>query len=189
MPMSLEFKGYYLFVLAFWIHSVSILLSEPRRNDHYAMLSHHIITILLVALSWYGNFHRIGHAIMLIMDIGDIPLSVTKMLRYAGEVRVSNVLFVLFMLLWIVTRFYLYFYVLYSCLFELPTFPEVMGWHPEEGRFLSQPVYYIFAVLLIALAGLMVFWGWLIARVAYKATAGTGVDDVRSDSEESDKEE
>lgn len=69
-------KNYYLMQLAFWFQQMYSLHTEKRRKDHYAMLSHHIITIALVASSYYCNLTRVGNAVLCCMDLSDIFLSV-----------------------------------------------------------------------------------------------------------------
>lgn len=78
--MSKQMKGYYLMQLAFYFHLVYTIHAEKKRKDHYAMLSHHIITITLIASSYYANFTRIGNAVLCCMDLTDIFLSVKSSL-------------------------------------------------------------------------------------------------------------
>lgn len=75
--ISKQMKAYYLMQLAFWFHQVYTLHIEKRRKDHFAMLSHHIITITLIVSSYYANFTRIGNAVLCCMDLTDIFLAVT----------------------------------------------------------------------------------------------------------------
>lgn len=76
-------KYYYLMQLAFWFQQIYGLHTEKRRKDHIAMLSHHIITIMLVGSSYYVNLTRVGNGVLCCMDLCDIFLSVSKM----GEKR------------------------------------------------------------------------------------------------------
>ena len=63
--------------LGFWFQQIVSLHTEKRRNDHIAMLSHHIITILLVGSSYISNLTRVGNAVLCCMDLCDIFLSVS----------------------------------------------------------------------------------------------------------------
>lgn len=74
--MTKQMKAYYLMQLAFYIHLVYTIHVEKRRKDHYAMLSHHIITIALIVSSYLSNFTRIGNAVLCCMDFTDIFLAV-----------------------------------------------------------------------------------------------------------------
>lgn len=51
----------------------SMKISEQRR-----FMVHHIVTVFLVVSSFVMNFVRIGHLIMIIMDISDILLAISK---------------------------------------------------------------------------------------------------------------
>lgn len=75
--LSQEVKCYYLMQLAFWFQQIYSLHTEARRKDHIAMLSHHIITILLVSGSYYANLTRVGNAVLCCMDLCDVFLSVS----------------------------------------------------------------------------------------------------------------
>lgn len=76
--ISKQTKSYYLMQLAFWIQQVYTIHIEKRRKDHFAMVTHHFITILLIASSYYTNFTRIGNAVLCCMDLSDIILSVSS---------------------------------------------------------------------------------------------------------------
>lgn len=75
--ISQTMKCYYLMQLAFWFQQVYTIHIEKRRKDHFAMVTHHFITILLIVASYYTNFTRIGNAVLCCMDLADIFLSVS----------------------------------------------------------------------------------------------------------------
>jgi acyl-CoA-dependent ceramide synthase len=79
--ISGRMKWYYLVQLGFYIHQVYVLHIEKRRKDHYAMLSHHIITCALIISSYCVNFTRIGNAVLCCMDLADILLSESKNIK------------------------------------------------------------------------------------------------------------
>lgn len=78
--ISRQTKTYYLMQLAFWVQQVYTIHIEKRRKDHFAMVTHHFITIILIASSYFTNFTRIGNAVLCCMDLSDIILSVSGML-------------------------------------------------------------------------------------------------------------
>lgn len=55
-----------------------MLNTEKRRKDHWQMLFHHFITILLVTLSYVGNFTRVGVVVHTLMDLCDVFLPVSQ---------------------------------------------------------------------------------------------------------------
>lgn len=75
--ISKQMKAYYLMQLAFWVQQVYTIHVEKRRKDHFAMVTHHFITIILIVSSYYTNFTRIGNAVLCCMDLADIFLSVS----------------------------------------------------------------------------------------------------------------
>ena len=76
IPLPSVVKGYYLMQIAFYVHAVLIINAEARRKDHWQMMTHHVITIALVIISYSYNFTRVGCLIMVIMDWCDITLTV-----------------------------------------------------------------------------------------------------------------
>ena len=78
IPIPAAVKIYYLTQLAFYLHQILILNAEARRKDHYQMMSHHVITIILVLASYITHFTRVGCVIMVLMDCCDIFLPVSN---------------------------------------------------------------------------------------------------------------
>ena len=68
---------------AFYTHQILILNAEARRKDHWQMMTHHIITVALLWISYYTNFTRVGCIIMLLMDWCDIFLPVSTWQNYS----------------------------------------------------------------------------------------------------------
>jgi hypothetical protein len=77
IPLAGPLKFYYLTQTAFYIHQVLILNAEARRKDHVQMMTHHVLTIFLIVMSYFCNFTRIGCLIMVLMDWNDIFLPVS----------------------------------------------------------------------------------------------------------------
>jgi very-long-chain ceramide synthase len=59
------------------MHQIFILNAEARRKDHVQMMTHHIITVILVITSYFTNFTRVGCVIMVLMDWCDVLLGVS----------------------------------------------------------------------------------------------------------------
>lgn len=79
--MSGLFKWYYLVQFAFWVQQIVVVHIEEKRKDHWQMLTHHIVTCLLIASSLGYYQTRTGHVILCIMDVVDITLPVGFMAR------------------------------------------------------------------------------------------------------------
>jgi len=65
-------KGYFLGQWAFWLQQILVIHIEERRKDHWQMLTHHFITITLMAASYCYHLTRVGVVILVLMDIVDI---------------------------------------------------------------------------------------------------------------------
>ncbi|XP_076348835.1 ceramide synthase 6-like [Tachypleus tridentatus] len=160
---------YYMVELGFyWALTFSQFL-DIKRKDFLQMFVHHIITIMLLSFSWACNFWRVGTLVMLIHDFADIPLEVTKMIKYLGKQNMADISFMIFTLAWIVSRLGLFPYrVIYSTMYEALTILDFF------------PVYFIFNSLLLALQLLHIVWTWIIVCIALQAFQ-KGVRDLRSD--------
>jgi very-long-chain ceramide synthase len=76
IPLAGPIKFYYLMQMAFYVHAMLVLNAEARRKDHWQMMTHHVVTIVLIVLSYTYNFTRVGCLVMVIMDWCDILLPV-----------------------------------------------------------------------------------------------------------------
>lgn len=121
-------KAYFLGQWAFWLQQVLVIHIEERRKDHWQMLTHHFITIALMAASYYYQLTRVGILILVLMDIVDIFLPVShvpsirvyactlfhslylmipqlaKCLKYLGFSTLCDIMFGMFMVSWFLAR-------------------------------------------------------------------------------------
>ncbi|KAI5642617.1 TLC domain-containing protein [Phthorimaea operculella] len=165
---------YYMVSLAFyWSLSISQFW-DVKRKDFWQMFVHHIATILLLCFSWVCNFHRIGSLVLLVHDCADIWLEMAKATKYANYQKLCDILFVVFVVLWLITRIYFYpFHIIWSTSYRAPMLLPMF------------PAYYIFNSLLMLLMCLHVVWTWLILQVAYRTiVSGQLEKDIRSSSSE-----
>jgi acyl-CoA-dependent ceramide synthase len=100
--------------------------------------------------------------------------------------RACDIAFVVFLVMWIVTRQVGLFLVIKSAYVEAPKFIP-FKWAPEEGMYLTKPIYYGFVGLLTILLVLCTMWFYMAIMVAVRVVTGKGAEDVRSDSEEEDE--
>lgn len=175
-PVKNEEWWYYNIELAFYISLVITQFIDTKRKDFWQMFVHHVVTILLLVLSWACNFHRLGVLVLAIHDIADVPLEGAKLAKYCKKQRLADLLFAIFTLTWIYTRCYLLptrviYYTTYQALSIIPFFPA----------------YYILNGLLCLLQVLHLAWTWLIIRIVFYAIKNNGMRDLRSDSEDSDE--
>lgn len=165
----------YSLEMGFYISSIGVLAFwEIRRKDFWVMMTHHIVTLLLIAFSYDLNFLRVGCIILLLHDACDVLMEVAKMLKYVNQDSLGSAVFGVFMLTWI--------------LFRLIYFPFWVIWSTsrESTVILGQrvPYYHFFNGMLITLVVLHVYWFGLIVRIAYRALATGAAKDIREDSDD-----
>ncbi|EEB11423.1 longevity assurance factor, putative [Pediculus humanus corporis] len=172
--VSNDIWWYYMISMSFyWSLAVSQFF-DVKHKDFWQMFIHHIATIILMDFSWVCNMHRIGSLVLVIHDCADVLLEGAKMAKYANYQRVCDGLFVVFTLVWIMTRLGLYpFWIMRNTTVQAPKIVDMF------------PAYYIFNSLLFLLLALHIFWTYLILKIAYNSLlVGKMEGDIRSSSDE-----
>ena len=184
--MTDALAGYYILYAARYFQGAISVCLEHKRKDFWEMQIHHLVTFLLVVISYAYGWNRVGAVIMLNFDPADVPLHTAKMLKYLGERRcvkaenawatLADVFFVLFMTLFFGTRIFLHGYICWSA-------------HIEATRYFPKfAAEWTCVALLYILLCLQLFWGWLIVKVLWKLATTGHVEDNRSDDEGSQSE-
>lgn len=146
---------------------------DVKRKDFWQMFFHHMITLLLISLSWMCNLHRVGSLVLLVHDCADILLEAAKLTKYANYQKACDVIFAVFTFVWIFTRLGLFPRIIYSTSVEAKRVVPMF------------PAYYIFNTLLILLLILHCVWTYMILQIAIRAIRVGQMDgDVRSSSDE-----
>ncbi|KAJ1658272.1 Sphingosine N-acyltransferase lag1 [Dispira simplex] len=184
ISMSWRFKAYYLLSISFWLQQFYVLQIEERRKDYYQMLCHHVVTCALLLSSYATHFTRIGNAILCTMDFADIFLSGAKVLRYIKMQLLCDILFGIFVIVWIITRHIIYGALLYSLYDESMILLHTPPANPVEFYYSHKTRVY-FLTLLIALQLIIIYWFVLIIRVIIRVISGREAIDNRS-SDDSD---
>lgn len=83
--LAADFKFYYLFQAAYWAQQAIVLLlgMEKPRKDFKELVGHHIVSLLLIGLSYRFHFTYIGLAVYTTHDISDFFLAVSRPNQYA----------------------------------------------------------------------------------------------------------
>ncbi|KAL4943877.1 TLC domain-containing protein [Aspergillus oleicola] len=208
-------KTYILAQWAFWLQQLIVINIEERRKDHWQMLSHHIVTIILLWTSYALHLTRVANLILVLMDVVDIFFPLAKCLKYLGFSTVRDIMFGFFMTSWFVTRHVFYLRTMWSIYTDMyeeisvgcyhgpqdklagPTpFPTDSWSHIlEPFRRPSGTICYSDNIRLWFLGALgflqliTMYWFVLIVRVAIRVIKGQGADDIRSDDEDESGEE
>lgn len=166
--LEMSFYGCLLFSVAF----------DVKRKDFKEQIIHHLATLVLLSFSWCVNYIRIGTLVMLVHDASDVLLESAKLFNYAKWEKTCQTLFVLFAIVFLVTRLIIFPFWLIHCTWVYPVlhYPAFFG-------------YYFFNVMLVLLLCLHVFWAYLILCMIKKFMFGTLTRDERSDNEEEEGED
>eukprot|EP00090_Calanus_glacialis_P046438 TRINITY_DN9121_c0_g1_i10.p2 TRINITY_DN9121_c0_g1~~TRINITY_DN9121_c0_g1_i10.p2 ORF type:complete len:187 (-),score=52.85 TRINITY_DN9121_c0_g1_i10:220-780(-) len=169
---------YYMLELSFYWSLTISQFFDVKRKDFWEMFIHHNTTIALMMFSWSAHFTRMGTLVMIIHDCADHLLELAKLFRYASYRKTCDAVFVIFSIVWVITRCGFYpTWILYSTLYDAAGFIEFF------------PAYYIFNSLLVTLQLLHILWTYFLFKAIHKALTSGGVDDQRSDSEPSEDED
>jgi acyl-CoA-dependent ceramide synthase len=211
LRLQAALKLYYLSQLAFWLQQVAVLHLESRRKDHFQMLLHHVVTIMLLAGSYSYRQWRAGNAILVCMDLVDIILPLAKVLRYAKLQRSCDVAFGVFATAWILTRHVLFLAICWSIYQHVNDTTMAYGTYSTatgdpmspngNNKILAnifQPfldpsaekisfnadIRWLFLGLLLFLQCITIAWFVMIVRVIMRIVRGEGATDVRSEDED-----
>uniref|UniRef100_A0A8C6M7W7 Ceramide synthase 5 n=1 Tax=Nothobranchius furzeri TaxID=105023 RepID=A0A8C6M7W7_NOTFU len=149
---------YYVIELAFYWSLMFSQFIDIKRKDFLVMFIHHLATVGLVSFSYANNMARVGSLVLCVHDTSDFLLEAAKMANYAKYQRLCDFLFIVFSVVFFITRLVIYpLWVLNSTMFE--------SW-AIVGPF---PSWWLFNILLLVLQVLHIFWSYLIFRIALKA--------------------
>ncbi|PIO31003.1 hypothetical protein AB205_0143050 [Aquarana catesbeiana] len=95
---------YYMIELGFYWSLLFRVAFDVKRKDFKEQIIHHVATIILISFSWCANYIRVGTLVMVIHDSSDFFLESAKMFNYAGWIDTCNNIFVVFALVFIITR-------------------------------------------------------------------------------------
>ncbi|KAK3328653.1 TLC domain-containing protein [Cercophora scortea] len=207
-------KGYIMVQLSFWVQQVIVINIEDRRKDHWQMLTHHFATIGVMTAAYAYHQTRVANQILLMMDIIDLIFPLAKCLKYLGFTTLCDVMFGVFIVMWLLARHAFFLMTCWSVYTDIPRLISSACYKgtgdnlqgplpvPDDWSHLFTPfsdpeglvcwndnIMYGFLTCLLFLQGIMIMWFGLIARVAINVLKGKPADDVRSDDEGEDEEE
>ncbi|KAG0611362.1 hypothetical protein M758_7G135900 [Ceratodon purpureus] len=181
--IKFKLKVLYAFQCGFYAYSIAALVVwETRRKDFGVMMTHHVVTILLMVFSYMDGTYRAGVSTLLLHDVSDVFLETAKLCKYSRIEVGASVCFGLFVLSWFVLRLVIFpFWIIWSISVEVVQHLD-LGGRKEFNQ------YYFQNTLLIMLFILHMYWWILICRMLVKLIQDSGKvsEDVRSDSENDD---
>ncbi|XP_030621502.1 ceramide synthase 2 isoform X2 [Chanos chanos] len=169
---------YYILEMSFYWSLLLSITFDVKRKDFKEQIVHHLTTLALLAFSWCANYIRVGCLVMLVHDASDVFLESAKLFNYAKWEKTCNTIFVMFAIVFMVTRLIIFPFWIIHCtwVYPLDYTPPFFG-------------YYLFNVMLVILLLLHIFWAYLILRMLKKFLFGSLTKDERSDNEEEEDDE
>lgn len=122
--------------------------------------------------SWTANAVRGGSLIVFVHDIADVLLEGAKSLKCTKYDKLASSFFILFVLVWIITRLGIFSRIVQCGIFEFPTL------------FPPYPLYYLLAVMNVFLLTLHIVWTYMIFQIVIKMITDNKFEDVRSSTED-----
>lgn len=175
--MRADLRFYYILYVARYFQGGISVFMEHKRKDFLEMQIYHWATVILIAVSYTYGWNRIGSIIMLLLDPADVPLHLAKVCKYVHDCTgkaawqvFADRLFVVFGIVFAVTRLICYPYVCWSAHIESSRhFPHGLPERTCVG-------------LLYILMVLQVYWFSLVLKVAWRLLfTNENAGDSRSD--------
>ncbi|XP_060088637.1 ceramide synthase 4 [Heteronotia binoei] len=178
-PLVPSIFVYYIMQLSFYMSLTITLPFDVKRKDHKMQVIHHCATIFLIGFSYCANYIRIGSLVMIIHDASDSLLEPTKVFHYLKWRKICDTLFLIFSCTFLISRLMIFpSKVLYNTYYySMELYEPFLGYYLMNGS-------------LMLLQLLHIFWSLLIIRMVCRFfVCGTMERDLRSDSEDSEKDE
>lgn len=181
--LRLPLKFFYMCQCGFYIYSIAALLTwETRRKDFSVMMSHHVITVVLIAYSYFTSFFRIGSIILALHDASDVFMEAAKIFKYSDKELGASVCFGLFAISWLLLRLIFFpFWIIRASSYKVRDCLNLSEPYPRS-------LYYIFNTMLLMLLVFHIYWWVLICAMIMRQLKNRGKvgEDIRSDSEDDD---
>nr|BAD16097.1 putative alternaria stem canker resistance protein [Oryza sativa Japonica Group]BAD16340.1 putative alternaria stem canker resistance protein [Oryza sativa Japonica Group] len=180
--IKFKLKLVYMYAAGFYTYSIFALqFWEIKRSDFGISMVHHVVSVILIALSYiFSRFARVGSIVLAIHDASDVFLELGKISKYSGYQLLADVSFLIFVCSWAVLRLIYYpFWILWSTSFSYEVVPML---DKKKHKFDGPLHYYVFNCLLFSLLVLNIYWWVLMYRMLVEQILSKGHvgDDVRS---------
>jgi len=150
----------YLIGLGHHLERLIVHMIESRASkSYYTMNLHHILTVYLIALSYFMNHFMFGVAVFILHDLSDALMWASRLLRETKFEKATIITFLLMSASWFHERVYGFITeVVLKLLFEMI--------HPRKffSKFYFSHLFFFTALFL--LAALNVYWCFQILQIA-----------------------
>ncbi|GAB2278008.1 Ceramide synthase loh2 [Dionaea muscipula] len=179
--LKLPIKLYYMCQCGFYLYSIAALLTwETRRKDFAVMMSHHVITVILIGYSYISRFFRSGSIVLALHDASDVFMEAAKVFKYSEKELAASVFFGFFAVSWLALRLvYFPFWVIKTSSYDMGNYLKLSEPYPRS-------LYYVFNTMLLMLLVFHIYWWILICSMIMRQLENKGKvgEDIRSDSDE-----
>lgn len=198
--IHLKLKVFFILQMAIWGYTAfSCKFLEEHRKDYLVMMTHHVLTIMLVAFCYINQYLPFGLCILYLHDVSDISLDLLKMVNYiklggSQGLFVTEISFAVVLINWFYFRVYLF----PQKILQSTMFDSVRLCPPSSSlgaKFFPDTLPYYAAIngMLSALWVLHIWWSFLILRllagIFTKGTHQSAEDEYEGVSSDSDKED
>ena len=147
---------------------LSCLFLEERSRDFAVMMTHHVVTVVLVGMAWAGRDWRSAIVCLFLHDASDVFVDLMKIAHYLGLGGprfgyATEGLWALNMVTWVLCRCVLFPLFVHGHIFVQY---RVGG---ATGRLHMLPFFLETNALLCLLQCMHVYWCALLARIGYRA--------------------
>jgi hypothetical protein len=156
-----DLKVFYLVETSYYVASFVLLLARPKKKDFIEMAFHHVVTALLLLLSYTTGYVRIGAVVMILHNIFDPFMLFAKCTHYAKIPVLPDVSFAVCAVAFAVPRLYCYPMAIRQAWLGVC----VGNKSCPGGVWDKTPVEFSLIGLLSALVPIHVFWFVMILKV------------------------
>jgi len=183
--ITVDERIYYVALFGYYLNHTITQFNDPVRQDFLALFMHHVVTLMLIILSYKSGFSSVGVVLAMCHEPSDMLLSFAKIFRYLGMKNVTDILYVIFSFSWFYCRIYLY---PLKCIlslgpwrFLIHDYLPIPSDKPPNCRFFL--IIDFIVLLMVFLYMLHIYWTYfLIKSLIRKFTTGK-TEDTRSDKE------
>ncbi|KAH9605119.1 hypothetical protein KSS87_000450 [Heliosperma pusillum] len=175
--LKLPLKLFYMCQCGFYIYSIAALLTwETRRKDFAVMMSHHVITVLLIGYSYLTRFFRVGSIVLALHDASDVFMEAAKIFKYSEKELAASIFFGFFAVSWLVLR------LIYFPFWVIRATSYLMGDYLKLSEPYPRSLYYVFNTMLLMLLVFHLYWWILICSMIRRQLKNKGKvgEDIRS---------
>ncbi|KAK6916449.1 TRAM/LAG1/CLN8 homology domain [Dillenia turbinata] len=179
--LKLSLQLFYMCQCGFYVYSIGALIAwETRRKDFSVMMSHHVITVILISVSYITGFFRIGSIILALHDASDVFMEAAKVFKYSEKELAASVFFGFFAVSWLILRLIIFpFWVIRSSSYDVCNYLNLAELYPRV-------LYYVFNTMLSSLLVFHIYWWYLICAMIRRQLENRGKvgEDIREDSDD-----